>query len=106
QTLRHLFDLVLGTLTDITAPGDRLHRHQIDDAFELAFLADRDLHDQRAHAETVADRLHGVLEVGSDLVHLVDEADARDVVFVGLSPDLFRLGFDALLAVEYRDSTV
>jgi pyrrolidone-carboxylate peptidase len=46
------------------------------------------------------------VEVRADLVHLVDEADARDVVLVGLAPDRLGLGLDALLAVEDGDGAV
>ena len=41
-----------------------------------------------------------------DLVHLVDEADARDVVLGRLPPDGFGLRFDAFLAVEHGDRAV
>ena len=50
--------------------------------------------------------LHREVEVGADLVHLVDEADARNVVLVGLPPDLLGLRLDAFLAVEHGDGTV
>ena len=46
------------------------------------------------------------LVVRPDLVHLVDEADARDVVLGRLAPDGFRLGLDAFLAVEHGDRAV
>jgi hypothetical protein len=46
------------------------------------------------------------LEVGADAVHLVDEADARDVVLVGLAPDRLGLGLDAGDGVEHRDRAV
>ena len=49
---------------------------------------------------------HGEVEVRAELVHLVDEADARDVVLVGLAPDRLGLGLDALLAVEHGDRAV
>ena len=62
--------------------------------------------DQRRRAEAVDDRLHGEVEVRAELVHLVDEADARDVVLVGLAPDRLGLGLDALLAVEHGDGAV
>ena len=61
---------------------------------------------QRVGAEALLDGAHGEVEVRADLVHLVDEADARDVVLVGLTPDLLGLRLDALLAVEDGDGAV
>ena len=57
-------------------------------------------------AEALLHGAHGEVEVRADLVHLVDEADARDVVLVGLPPDLLGLRLDAFLAVEHGDGTV
>ena len=79
---------------------------QVDDADEVGLGADRQLDDQRSRPEAVDDRLHGEVEVGAELVHLVDEADARHVVLVGLAPDGLGLRLDALLAVEDRDGAV
>ncbi len=50
--------------------------------------------------------LHGVLEIGADAVHLVDEREPRYVIPVGLPPDRLRLRLDAADAAEYRDETV
>ena len=52
------------------------------------------------------DRVDVHLEVGADLVHLVDEHDARHVVLVGLAPDRLGLRLDAVAAVEHRDRAV
>ncbi len=57
-------------------------------------------------AEAVLHGLHGEVEVGADLVHLVDEADARHVVLVGLAPNLLGLRLDAFLAVEHGNGAV
>ncbi len=46
------------------------------------------------------------VEVGTHLVHLVDEADTGDVVLVGLTPHGLGLGLNALLAVEHGDGAV
>ena len=54
----------------------------------------------------VDDGVDREVEVGAELVHLVDEADARDVVLVGLTPHGLGLGLDALLAVEDGDGAV
>ena len=46
------------------------------------------------------------LEVRADAVHLVDEADARHAVLVGLAPDGLRLRLDAGDRVEHGDRAV
>ena len=61
---------------------------------------------QRGRAEAVDDGLDGEVEVRTELVHLVDEADARDVVLVRLAPHRLGLRLDALLAVEHGDGAV
>ena len=105
-----LLDGVLGAHLDVTlrvaAPGECTHLDEVDDAFERGLGADRQLEDQRLGAEALHDGVDGEVEVGAELVHLVDEADARDVVLVGLAPDGLGLGLDALLAVEDGDRAV
>ena len=46
------------------------------------------------------------VEVGAGAVHLVDEADARHVVLVGLAPHRLGLRLDAGDAVEHGDGAV
>ncbi len=105
-----LLDVVLRTELDVSlgvaAPRERAHLHQVDDALEAALGADGQLDDQRLGAEAVDDRVDREVEVGAELVHLVDEADARHVVLVGLAPHRLGLGLDALLAVEHGDRAV
>ena len=67
--------------------------------FELG--ADRQLDTDRAAADLGVDLFDATGEVSADLVHLVDEHDARHVVFVGLTPDGLGLRLDALIAVEH-----
>ena len=71
-----------------------------------AALADGNLHRDGRRAEALEDAVEAEVKVGAELVHLVDEADARDVVLGGLTPDGFGLGFDAFLAVEDGDRAV
>ena len=56
--------------------------------------------------ETVLDHVDATEEVRADAVHLVDEADARHVVLVGLAPHRLGLGLDAGDGVEDRDRAV
>ena len=67
--------------------------------FELG--ADRQLQADRTTADLGVDLFDAAGEVGADLVHLVDEDDARHVIFVGLSPYRLGLRLDALVAVEH-----
>ena len=63
--------------------------------------------DDRGHrVEAVLDHLDAAVEVGADAVHLVDEADARHVVLVGLAPHRLGLRLDAGDRVEHRDRAV
>ena len=93
-------------LAQVVAVEDGLHLDQVDDALEAVLLADRDLDRHRVGAQAVADRLHAAPEVGAGAVELVDEAEARHAVAVGLAPDRLRLGLDARHAVEHDDRAV
>ena len=53
-----------------------------------------------ARPEPVRDLLQGPLEAGTNSVHFVDETDSRDTVLVGLPPNRFALGLDALDGTE------
>ena len=106
------FGEVLGDLdvflfgAELVLVDDRLHRDEVDDALEVALGADRQLDRHGVGAEAIDHRLHALVEVGADAVHLVDVGDARDVVLVGLAPDGLRLGLDAGDRVEQRDRAV
>ena len=56
--------------------------------------------------EFFADAIYGHIEIGADLIHFIDKADAGDVVFLCLSPDGFRLGLDAFAGVKDGDGAV
>ena len=47
-----------------------------------------------------------MLEISTHLVDLIDEANARYAVLVGLTPHLFRLWLYAVHRVEYRNRAV
>src|SRR5581483_4373120 len=57
-------------------------------------------------AEFLAHVGEGVVEIRAGAVHLVDEGDARDLVFGGLAPDGLRLGLDAGDAAEDGDGAI
>ena len=57
---------------------------------------DRNLHGHRMRRQPIDDLVERPLKVGPDPVHLVDEADPGNAVFVRLPPDRFALGLDPL----------
>src|SRR5690606_12101841 len=93
-------------LGGVRTPDVSLHPDEVDDTLEVGFGANRKLDSQRVGAKTLADHVDAALEVRADLVHLVDEADPRHVVPVGLAPHLLRLGLDTFLAVEHGDCAI
>ena len=106
QLGRDLLDGAIGTNLGLAAPGDGLHVDQVDDAVEVILSADRQLHNQRLSAEAVDDGLNGEVEVSAQLVHLVDEADTRDVVLSSLAPHLLGLRLHTFLTVEDSNSAI
>ena len=90
----------------LVAPLDRAKADEIDDPDEVALDADRQLQHHRLGAQPIIDHRDAAREIGADAIHLVDKADPRDAVFVGLPPDGLRLGLDAGDRVEYRDGPV
>ena len=99
-------DVVHLALGRLGGPHERLHGDQVDEAVEVALGADRELQDERGRVEAVADHVDAAVELGAGAVQLVDEADARDAVAVGLTPHRLGLRLDAGDAVEHGDRAV
>ena len=78
-----------------------LHIEEVDKADEVALLTDRDLQTDRVFAETGPDLVDRTEEVRSDDVHLVDESHTRNIVLVGLTPDILGLRLNAALCIKY-----
>ena len=98
--------VVIARAEGLVVPNDSLHADEVDDAFEVRFRTDRQLHADRPAADAGLDVVDTLVEVGADLIHLVDEDDARHVIFIGLTPDGLGLGLDTLVAVEHADGAV
>ena len=90
----------------VVLPHDRLHVDQVDDALELVFLTDGNLNRDGLGIEALADGIDGMLEIGAHLVDLVDEANSRDTVLVGLPPDFFRLRLHSVNRIKHRDRAI
>src|SRR6202789_112439 len=97
---RNLFVMIFGA-KPLVLPDDRLHAQKIDDAPEVRLGTDRHLDTDGTATDLGVDLFDATGKVSADLVHLVDEHDARHVVFVGLTPDGLGLRLNALIAVEH-----
>ena len=83
-----------------------LHVDEVDDAADVFFEADGEMNRDGVFREALVDRVERLIEVATDLVDFVDEADARDAVFSSLAPDGFGLRFDAHFTIEDDDGAV
>src|SRR5476651_834803 len=102
---RDLDDLEFGA-ERLFQPDDRLVGDEVDQALVLGLGADRELRHQRLGAEAIDDHVDGAIEVGARAIHLVDEADARHAVLVGLAPHRLGLRLHAGNRVEHANGTV
>ena len=101
----NLFRLILSAHR-LVFPDDRLHLNQVDDAEKFRFLSDGNLNRDRLGTEALADGIDGMLEISTHLVNLVDEANTRNAVLIGLTPHFFRLRLHAMNRVKHRDRAV
>ena len=91
---------------EVVEVDDRGQVDQVDHPDEVGLAADGKLDGNRVGPQPVPDRLHGGVEVGPHPVHLVDEADPRHLVAVGLPPDRLGLGLDPGHRVEHGHRAV
>ena len=72
----------------------------------MLFGAHRDHNRYRVRLQAIGHHLHHAEKIRAGAVHLVDEGQPRDVVFVRLAPDGFRLRLHAAHGVVNHDRTV
>src|SRR5688500_11495406 len=83
------------------------HSHQIDNRSERIIemwrtLANGNLHRDGVRVQSRSHFLDDRLPISPFAIELVDEADPRHVILVGLPPDGFTLRFDPLAGAEYN----
>ena len=64
------------------------------------------MHDQRGRPQAVHNHVDTAVKIGADPVHLVDETHPRHAVFIGLTPNGFRLRLHASDRVKHRDRAI
>ncbi len=104
--LRNLAQLEVVAHGLVVEVVDRVIIYKVDQTLELVLGTDRQHHRQRRSAEVLLDLSAYGEEVGARAVHLVDVADAGNVVLVGLAPYGLGLGLHAAYGTERGDRTV
>ena len=79
---------------------------EIDEAREILFLADGQEDRVGIRFQLLAHLGDGTEKIGSRAVHLIDESDARNFVFVCLPPDRLGLRLNAGDGAEHSDRTI
>ncbi|AMO46890.1 Hypothetical protein AKI40_0462 [Enterobacter sp. FY-07] len=72
-------------------PVDGFHFHQVNNTGETFFSTNSQLQRNRVRAQTGFDLTNNFQEVSAHTVHFVNERDARNFIFVSLTPYGFRL---------------
>ena len=93
-------------LAELVIVDVSVHLHQVDDALEGIFRADRQLDGDSVALETVVDHVQHVVEVRAHDIHLVDVDHAGNLVVIGLAPHSLGLGLDAALGAENGHAAV
>ena len=105
HVIRHGLRLKLGPQS-LALPNNGLLGHQVDHSGEGILHSDRQVDRDPLGPQHFVDGLHRVVEVGPQLVHLVDEADPGHLVALRLAPHRLALGLHPLLGVEHGDGAV
>ena len=100
-----LLDILFGSVI-LAMEIDRLTAENVDHTAEISFFADRQVDRKRIGTEFVADIINHTLEVSTGTVHLVDQGDDRNTVFLGLTPHGFTLGLNFTHGAEHGNRTV
>ena len=100
------FDFVVNRAIVGFFPSVCLIPNQVNDSDEVVFGTDGQLDGHWSSVELLADLVQHLKEIGACAVHLVDVADTRDIVFVGLVPHGFRLRLHPTDGAEDGDSTI
>src|SRR6218665_33820 len=87
-------------------PPQRSHFDEVNNAEKRALRSDGQLNDEGFCPEATDDCVHREIKVSAELVYFIDEANTRNVVFIGLLPQLFALSLNTFLAVKHGNGPV
>ena len=106
--LFHVFRDLFATdiLAEIIIVDISLHFHEVDEALEGIFRADRQLDRDSVALQSLAHHVDNAVEISAHNVHLVDIRHTRNLVFLSLTPNGLRLRLNAALCAENRYGTI
>ena len=93
-------------LAEIIIVDVSLHFNEVDEALEGIFSADRQLNRNSVALQSLVHHVDNAVEISAHNVHLVDIRHTRNLVFLSLTPNGFRLRLNAALCAENRYGTV
>ena len=105
-TFRRDFLLLETSADGIALVSNFLHSKKIHNTFEVFFDANRNLDRHRSRAKALFDQAHDSVEVSAGTIHFVHKSNPGHTVFVGLSPNSFRLWFNTTDGTEHGDRAV
>ena len=83
-----------------------IHFDQVDNALKGVLTADRQLNRNGVALETLIDHIQHAVEVRAHNVHFIDINHTRNMVFVSLTPNGFRLRLNTALGAKNGNGTV
>ena len=52
------------------------------------------------------DRFQSIFKRSTDFIHFIDVSDTRNLIFIGLTPNSFRLSLNASITIKNHDGTI
>ena len=93
-------------MVSIIFVGICLHINKVNNTANILFEADREMNRKSILTQALMNRLKRLVEIAANLIDFIDKTDTRYTIFIGLTPDGFRLSLDAHLAIKYNYSAV
>ena len=90
----------------VFVPGISFHGQQVDDTPEICFTANWPLDGYWIRLQPILNHANRADKICPHTIHLVNKADTRHAILVSLSPNRFRLGFNASNSIEHYHATI
>ena len=98
--------LVNGAKVTAVGINDRFLVNDVQLALEIIFLAEGNQNRPGIRRELLPHGVDRHVKISTDAIHLINECDPRDIVFVRLTPNRFRLRLHTGDGVEHGDRAV